>query len=119
MESCKSLDKILEEILDDRSPYAMLAHQQLWKKAKEELFQELLDAGTINIKTIVAFDVISMRDYYSWKNPRKLKRCYRYFRKHPIDYDDLFEMVNRRRNMLEKDYKRLEKIFMNMLFGGR
>ena len=117
MESCKTLDKILEGILD-RSPYTMLTYQQLWEDAKEELFQELLDAGTINIKTIVAFDVIRMRDYYGEVNPRKLKRCYRYFRKHRIDYDDLFEMVNRRRNMLEKDNATIKDIFMNMLLGG-
>lgn len=118
MESCKMLDKILEGILD-RSPYAMLTYQQSWEDAKVELFQELLDAGTINIKTIVAFDVIRMSDYYSEVNPRKLKRCYRYFRKHHIDYYDLFEMVTRRRNMLEEDNKKLKKIVMSMFFGGR
>lgn len=114
MNNCTVLQGIL-----DRSPYTMLAYAQLWEDAKEELFQELLDAGTINIKTIVAFDVISMRDYYCEQNPRKLKRCYRYFRKHRIDYDDLFEMVNKRREQLEEDDKKLENVFLNMLLGGR
>lgn len=114
MESCMILKGIL-----DRSPYTMLAYKQMWEDAKEELFQELLDAGSINIKTIVAFDVISMRDYYGERNPRKLKRCYRYFKKHRIDYDDLYEMVNKRRDMLAEDHKTIENVFLNMLLGGR
>lgn len=115
--------KILEGIFD-RSPYRYIMDKMLWTEAKEELFQELLDNGVINIKTIVAFDVISdAKDglglFANMIDRRKFKRCKRYFKKHMIDYDDLLDMVNARFNMKKEDQKTICKLFEQMMFGGR